>query len=110
MLVARHAILGRDAGADHLKRVELAGNLEQCACVLRRLVHLAHVARHDLHVRPALRASAGGYSGAQGFERCKLQIADAVALAVGLGAEGAAVYLKLRTGLVVVGFKEAGDA
>jgi hypothetical protein len=33
----------------------------------------------------AFAASAACYSGAQGFERCKLEIADAVALAVGLG-------------------------
>lgn len=100
LLVARDAILGRHAGADHLQRIELAGNLEQRTCILGHLVHLAHVAGNDPHASLAFGAGAAGYSGAQIVERCQLELADSIAAdAAGVGTDTfTGVYFAVGSG------------
>ena len=111
--IARHTVLGRDLGADHLEQVELRRDLEQRALVGRVGVHRADVAGDLRNAQRAVRrpACAGHHarrrvaqgrncSGAQLGHRRQLEPADAVRAAVRPRVQALAAHLEPRAGLL----------
>jgi hypothetical protein len=82
MHVSGDAMLRSHFEACHFQRVELRGDLKQCAGIFGGLVHLPHVPRHDAYLQSPGCPTGGLGSFTKRLKRHEFKLAGAVALAV----------------------------